>query len=220
MLKVWKYLFLLLGPVLFLAYRKTWWLVPAVPGIAMNVFSSNQNQLTLQFHYDLLILPFLFFAAVLALPNIAKRERQIALLIALALSGRWPARALTEHWPTMAQVKDSFFLARVNSTGLLAADSNLMPQVSQMSALRVLATPETPVLVSAQDVWPEFLKRQTEDLTRLPDRKFVLADRFLFDLKNPWHEKLVQVAATQPGFWLEERSPSGRYQIVNRITPR
>src|SRR5690606_30412667 len=55
-----KYLLALLGPALALATRRSSvWLIAALPGVLMNLSSGAETQRSLNFHYDLIILPFL-----------------------------------------------------------------------------------------------------------------------------------------------------------------
>lgn len=100
-----RYLLFLTAPFLpFLRRKSLPWLVPLAAGVAMNLLSGSATQRSLQFHYDWITLPFLIMGAWTCLPELAPalvgRRAAWALLLTLALSGRWPGWDISRHWPT------------------------------------------------------------------------------------------------------------------------
>ncbi len=179
-----KYLLLLLLPFVSFIMRAWVWLLPVIPGVAMNVFSGAETQRSLNFHYDLIIFPFLFFGIWISLAQkTSLKQILVALLIALASSGRWPGRQISQYWPSFTQVKDSLYLGNIpTAKGILTAELSLLAQVSNQPELRSLVLPE-------------------ETLS---------ASRYLLDLSHPLQKKLEE-KIIQTGWLKISQSPSGRY---------
>lgn len=215
-----KYLVLLFGPMILLLIRAPLWIFPALPGLAMNLLSSADTQRSLQFHYDLVILPFLFFATLQGFKRQAAllevrsmRDPQAryhwtwVLLIALAFSGRWPGRAITENFPSLSTIRDSHYLSTLNSTIITAASAKTLAQLSHVNELRELRYP---------------LEFNSSDRTSIEGHGANQAGAWVLDLYNPEDieiEKTI-MKAPLPKWTLESQSPSRRFSVWIRLESR
>jgi hypothetical protein len=142
-----RYLAMLFGPFAFFTARGSWWLLPALPGVAMNIISWHRPQTTLLYHYDWVILPFLVFALLQGVSKSGQvktrasaiawnRGWAAALLIAFCFSGVWPGRLISKFWPDRALIEDHFFLANLPSDRVTAANTRTLAHLNHISNLR------------------------------------------------------------------------------------
>ena len=215
-----KYLVLLFGPMALLLWVAPLWVIPALPGLAMNLLSAAETQRSLQFHYDLMILPFLFFATlqgfkrqaarieVTGLQNPRARARWTwTLLVALAFSGRWPGRAITENWPSLSTIRDSAFLSHLESSRPTAATAKTLAQLSHLDELRELRYP---------------LEFNSNDRTALEGHGANQARAWVLDLYSPEEAEIMQILmkSAPPQWTRESLSPSGRFEVWVRLDSR
>lgn len=104
-----KYLLILLFPFLLALYRKPYWLIAASPILGMNVLSYASAQRMMIFHYDLVIIPIFIFATANYLKN-NSRNSVVVLIMALALSGRWPSHFIVKYFPTVNSIQRVLYL--------------------------------------------------------------------------------------------------------------
>ncbi|MGK5086163.1 DUF2079 domain-containing protein [Bdellovibrionota bacterium FG-2] len=176
-----KYGIFLLGPFLFFA-RKGWvWLFPVIPGLAMNLLSSMATQRSMEFHYDLVILPFLVMAlwsGVERFSNgfVPQKTWMTAVVLALCFSGRWPAFYVSSFWPTQEEAHAAADLRRVGAGGLTAASSRGLAHLSTLSWLSKIEEPQIPEWEAFWQVNPGLLH----------------ADRLIWDQSQGWQKQLAQ----------------------------
>ena len=196
-----KYLVLLLTPFLYFIRFSPFWVFPVVPGVLMNLLSSAETQRSFNFHYELMILPFLIFGLWAGMAEWAKRAENvnhsknlvIAMLIALAVSGRWPGRQIQLYWPTREQVLDSFFFSRLQSDNQgVAATLPILAQISHLPRLVPLSVPSAGI--------PEFHQ----------------VSRLMLDFRDPRQKRMMDDLQVL-GWRQEDVSPSGRYGVVGRL---
>lgn len=91
-----KYYLALLLPTLIIVGRNRralLWLFPGIMGILMNAITGFKNQTSMSYHYDLIVLPFIFASisvALLSYRDIYNKRLVWAMIFAITLSGRWP----------------------------------------------------------------------------------------------------------------------------------
>ncbi len=207
------YLVLVLGPWAVLYFSRSagraWiWIFAAIPGLMMNLVSGAETQRSLQFHYDLVILPFLALAALEGLKRADRRGVVAALFVALLFSGRWPGLQLRENWPSGDDLARREWIERIPADGVLASNDLLFAQISLRDRIRYFPTPASAVS------WEEFLKLNSEDVTRLPSHAAAYADWLLLDTARPSEAALAAAAA--PGFELHSKSPDQRIVLLKR----
>lgn len=216
-----KYLLYLFLPLIYFLRRSWIWVVPALPGIAMNLVSQSQEQLSHQFHYELAILPFLFFGAWkgMATPMPAQRRKAnwgLAVVLALCASGRWPLFEIQRHWPSREQWTHHRYLKELPAGGIVAAELIPMAQMSQMASLRQLLHFELPAAqASPEQIWEAFAKANQRDRTGIPGHNALEANRILLDLRSEWQSALAQALRARE--WRElSRSADGSFAFYER----
>lgn len=226
-----KYLFILFAPTCFFAWRAWWWLVPALPTVAMNLLSSAGTQRSMGFHYELVILPFLFFAFLLGLRRemVGPVRRQkwailITLALAVAVSGRWPIHEIKKYLRSRGDFADSSYLRNlsvVNSAGgdaVIGANTRVLAQLSRWPKVRELLFPDgTPALGLKQVSWTEITSRWQE--TRAQRKTLVREEMnyVVVDEKEVWEKKLEEVLLAR-GWKVAGRSPSGRFGVLTKVS--
>ncbi len=197
-----KYLFLLFGP--FLCWiiqgtrkgQKPWlWLMPALPGVAMNLLSAAPTQRSLSFHYDLAFLPFLTWSAWVGLQSM-QRLPFFPLLLTFALSGSWPGRSLSLHWPSLKNLQHSRYLRSIDQSTPLAAGHIPLAHLSRAPRLFEIA------------------EEQTEQAFR-PARRLQEAQRFLLDRSEPFQQRLLERLYSDGGI-KKSQSEDGRFVELTR----
>lgn len=190
-----KYLVLLLGPFIYFLRHKAVWLIPAFPGLMMNLLSGHPQQRSLTFHYDLPILPFLIMGTLAGVAKLHRDQKisvqqwTVALLIALSFSVRWPGHKIQTYWPTPTQTEATRFLNQLSPLKVTGASSHLMAQLAHIKEVRLVRFPEAPPLDSATS-WKEWSEKNQGDLTHLPGHNALHAEQFVLHLKNPWERFL------------------------------
>ncbi|MGE0614930.1 MAG: DUF2079 domain-containing protein [Bacteriovoracia bacterium] len=235
-----KYLLLLVGPFAYFLWRggpSAWtWLLPAAPGIAMNLLSSEGTQRSLTFHYDLIILPFLILPTLHGLATfggqVGAQSRHfvpparvklqaltIALLVALGLSGRWPGHALQKHLPTWREFQSARFLANLGepdpSKHIYAANLSTLAQLSRFEQLRPLNVPSRPLELDRLTAWKIFWEGNQKDRTQIEGHTPLEADQMILDQTIPWEKFLAQEFLLR-GWWEPRKDPGERFIWISR----
>ena len=146
-----KYVFRLLTPFLLLFLCGRWWLVPALPGIFMNLSAvgfSREVQRMQIFHYELIILPFLVLGMVQSLAWSRKWDFQrprfafLVLAVALCAFGRSPVYYMTSWLAEFGyRIPGALALDRLRLEEPLAASPYLWPQLNHLKELRYIDIP-------------------------------------------------------------------------------
>lgn len=180
-----KYLILIFLPYSFLFTKSWYWTIPALPSIFLNMSSTLKTQISQQFHYDLVILPFLIFGLISALskanPNKIKSQLSFFLIFALCFSGRWPGFHVTSHIPSWDDIKESISLRKLPQIEKpIAASERILAQLSYQKNIVLYGyfNPEH----TTCDKLIEKLKANTQNLKHIPQR-------FLIDSQSPLHEE-------------------------------
>ncbi len=132
-----KYLVYLLAPFIVIG-RNAWvWLLPAIPGIAFNLLAPNHAHRSMSFHYDLMVLPFLLMMLVLGARKINKEKTwALAFCIALSFSSKWPTYKLRIFFPTISDIKNSFYLSNLDENEITAASKRTLAHLNYINDLR------------------------------------------------------------------------------------
>jgi uncharacterized membrane protein len=152
-----RYLVMVVGPLaMLLRTRESWlWLAPAAPGLLMNITHTYGPQRMMIFHYELIILPFLFLGALFGartIPSVRDTRWFWVLLVALCFSDRWPMQAIQEHFPTRSHWQASRFLNDLDERYSVAINTRLSAQVNHLREHRIVEGP-TPGTLPPTDRW-------------------------------------------------------------------
>lgn len=197
-----KYIFYLMAPFAVLIYKKWWWIISALPLIALNLISYSDSQRSLSFHYDLAIYPALLIAFVLAAKNASKRQIYICLIFALLASGRWPAFYFYKYWPEYNQAKDVSYLSGMKTDFTYMTSLKTAAFLSHAKEIKILARceGEGPRIKYV----PAFKNQENSDFV-------------ILDLKDKCQRE--SLASFLQGDYQEiERSPSGRFLKLAKPT--
>lgn len=209
-----KYLVTLLGPfVIFL--RRGWpWALPALVGITMNLLFGS-TQINLEFHYQLIVIPFLFMAAWVAMSRWDKTPRAwvAPLVLALMFSARWPGFEIRKYFPSKEQVQQHFFLRNLpTDENRVTAGHWVLAQVSRFPKLGTLLYPPS-VPGPAESTW-----KSMEQLNGWKSGERVIVDRKQTETPEykAWVE-FFEVESVKRG-WRSEGSDLGeRFAIYRKI---
>lgn len=221
-----KYLLWLVLPFA-VFFRKTWmWWIPAFPLIVMNLVSGATTQRAMIFHYELAILPYLFFAALkglnaLRIPPTGNhwphRTWTTALILGLLVSGRWPGESIQRHWPTSEEsaareelhsMIEEFNLDRPKT--IVAADLRTLAQLTDLSNLRQIILPET----SAPLPWAKLKEINQKDRTRIPGHNAFQAKYWILNLRQPRGEELARTCQTDPDCPYFPKNLGAKYYVL------
>jgi uncharacterized membrane protein len=141
-------------------------LVPAVPGLVVNLMADPRGQqAALEGHYAWAVLPWLFLAAAIGLATVSRRSRRVALvwlslLLAVCLVDNPALQRLsrTKVEPEAAMVRTQVAdLAK----GVVLAQPNLIPHLGYDATIYALDPEQTPplppdvvLLTTVGDLWP------------------------------------------------------------------
>jgi len=145
------YLAKMLVPLLpFLFFREAFlFSVPGLVGMAINVFSGHHGQTSMQFHYDLVVFPFLFTGLCVGVwhqytegflrPSDPKRSQKAlaCILLAFCFSGKWPLFQLTHFFPTGAEIQARLELLKLDHAIPVVTSVRLSAQVTQHNELLI-----------------------------------------------------------------------------------
>lgn len=209
-----KYLILLIMPWIFFVRRAWVWFIPALPGIAMNLLSSSENQRSLYFHYEAIIIPFLLIGAWLGIRRTPMHQWMMGLMLAIAFSGRWPGHYLQEYWPESDRWEENLFLQNQRSQkgDIVAAFPFALAHLSQMPELRMIRSDASCDRMSAEDY---LLLQQKPDMTQLPWHSPFEAKIWVVDQKDAC-SKHIEKFALKNEWKVRSISPQGRWKIWER----
>jgi len=191
-ISVFKYLIFLFLPFIWFLLRSPWWIIPTLPGLAMNILSNADTQISMNFHYDQIILPFLIIgsvsAAIAPKTRFSSRSISLILLFALAVSGRWPGFFVTHYFPSISSIQDSFFLRNLDENVPIIAPWHVLGQLAYKKSLIPLNATEFDVESDDESVCLETLqlvnfKLKDSNISIVFDRKSpVLSEANLSEL--------------------------------------
>lgn len=209
-----KYLLFAVGPFAFFFARTREarvWLLPALPGVFMNITHGYAIQRSLQFHYELLFLPFLIWASWTGMKELQGRPRVLfwGLLLALGLSGRWPLSEVTSNWPSMQEIQASRFLSKLPESRVLAISMRLSAQVNRLQSFRILGLP------GEGEGWSEFVKKNNRPMDGVSSRPPWDAEWAALDLLDG-PERFVTEAYLARGWKELGRSDGGKIILLER----
>lgn len=214
-----KYVLVLLLPALPFTYRAWPWLIPAFAGIGMNFISANPTQRMMIFHYDLMILPFLFFALLRGMEKtpLANYNRYTVYMVlwALVLFGRPPMHYIGKYaGDAWTHYKDYSFLSNLKNTDVTAVNMDFLAQVVHLKDTRVFYLPEETCSLESSTFYKAFT-----DFNQPQNMRSVLpvldARRFVIDSRDSSENCLADVLHRQfAGHVSETLSPSGRFRVL------
>jgi uncharacterized membrane protein len=201
-----KYIFILTFPFLLIGLHSFVWLIPISMGLAMNLLHEQSTQRMMMFHYDLIILPFLFYMALDGLNRNALNSKRVIIGIALAfaLSGKWPSFYLREYWPNVAQFKNALWLSTVVTSKPIASNLILAPHIIHNTNFRVFG---------------EFKYQSIEDFKKLTSRSqhtLEDAEYFLINTLNKTDNDIYNVLQTQKTE-IMSKSPDNSILFIKRV---
>jgi hypothetical protein len=142
-----RYLFHLVVPFLpFMALAWNWAYFPGLVLAFGNLISLSPAQRSMNFHYDLLILPFFAYGLACSIERAGGRfsSRRLALLILpfLIVSGTWPAVQLADLWKYRSLWSERVFVreaaARIPAEATTLVDIYTYPHLVDHRELRLL----------------------------------------------------------------------------------
>lgn len=185
------YLLLLLLPWAFFIRKGGPWAFAAIPGILMNLISMKPEQKSLQWHYELVIFPFLMISTLEGIRRSTRKELLIGLFLALAFSERWPGLDLQKHWPTQAQLRNLRWFNEIPRNGVLAAGFDLLgPPATRAELLPIRSfSPQNQIYNHAH--W------------------------LALDTRVPEQNQLMEL--TSSSWALHSRSPDGQFVLLENL---
>jgi uncharacterized membrane protein len=205
-----RYVAWLFGPyAFFYRFGGAWWLFPAAAGALMNLLPDYDLQRTMEFHYELAILPFLIAAALTGIRNRGpKKIALLGLVVALCFSGRWPGRAVRQEWPSStASLREAWFLRTLPDTEITAAGPRALAQLSRVRELRLVE--------KFLPTWKEQAHAIAMDTNPRNRRLATDAIRYVLDLSEPV-QKALSEDMLRAGFSQEATSPGGTLLVLRR----
>ncbi len=192
-----KYVLLLVAPFCVLGVRGLPWLIGVVPGLLMNCLQAAGNQRMMIFHYDLVILPFLFMALCVGLSRINLKKERLTLFFALGLAlsafDRPPSAEIRSRLLKDAnRIVPTLQLSQLQLSAPVAANSRIWAHLNHLPDLRLVNFPEGPMPINPNEIRAHLVLanplRKISDQGRDPaDAKFLI-----LDLKNPWQAFLSE----------------------------
>lgn len=142
-----KYLVFLVAPFLYFVIRGfNFYYLPGIVLVFGNLMSASPQQRMMQFHYEILVLPFFAFGLAESLVKMEKsgklssRACRIALLIFLSVSGTWPASHLRTSLGKVELVSDYRWLREragaIPNDQIVLLDARTYPVLTDRKGLR------------------------------------------------------------------------------------
>lgn len=201
-----KYVFILCSPFIIIGYNSFQWIIPISLGLAMNIFHEQATQRMMMFHYDLIILPFLFFIMLDGLnrSSLSAKKIIIGASLAFSLSGKWPSFYLKEYWPTMSEFKNARWLSTIITNKPIASNLNIVPHIIHNKNLRAFG---------------EFQYQTLGDLHKLTTRSqhnLEDAEYFLINTLNKTDSEIFKILQAQK-INIIEKSPDKNILLIKRV---
>jgi len=193
-----KYLVLLIAPFIVIGMSGWPWLIGAAPGVLMNCLQAFGNQRMMIFHYDLIVLPFLFMALAVGFRHLdlnLKRHRLkllLALGVGLSVFDRSPSAEIRERLLTHGyRIGPTIQLSSLDLPGNVAADSKIWAHLNHLPNLRLINFPVGPLPTDSNEIRRQLVQanpiRDTKDQGRDPfDAQYVV-----LNLEDPWQNFLA-----------------------------
>jgi len=218
-----NYLLCLFAPIaLFLNRREAWvWLAPALPGLLMNLTASTDNQRSMTFHYDLLLLPFWITAALLGMSKVTSGKMwALAFFMAISVSGQWPGAHFQGNWPSRDSIEAVKFLRSIPNEGRVAANPWLMAHLIHLPELATLNLPwGTSVPTNSAKIWKELENlNDPAKPVRAGSTTFLQASAVVLDRTQPW-EAAIEKLLLAKGFRPRDASERGRIVWLKKSEP-
>ncbi len=217
-----KYLLFMLLPTLPFTYRAWPWLIPAFGALGMNFISANPTQRMMIFHYDLMVLPFLFFALLKGMEKTPLQHYNkfapYMALWAMVVFGRPPLFYVGKYaGEAISNYRDHSYLSALPPGDITAASMGSLAQLVHLKDTRVFYLPVEPCGGDQNVFYSAFIEFNRPEHMRssLPTagiRRFVIdtsiaGENCLADvLMNRFHGKAT-----------EEKSPNGRFRVIQLI---
>lgn len=219
-----KYLMFMLLPTLPFSFRAWPWLLPALAGIGMNFISANATQRMMIFHYDLMVMPFLFFALLKGMERTPlvhfNRYAVYMVLWALLIFGRPPMHYIAKYArPAMTNFEEHSFLGQLDKGPVTAASMEWLAQIVHLKDTRVFYLPLQNCTTSDSTFYQAFLDYNQSEAMRssLP---FNEVRRFVMDTQSSGEACLAEVIRNQHlGHVREEMSSSSRFRVLTIEAP-
>lgn len=158
-----KYYLALLLPTLIIVGRNKralLWLFPGIMGILMNAITGYESQTSMSYHYDLIVLPFIFTSisiALLSYRDIFNKRLVWAMIFAITLSGRWPGFYINKFMISSEDISAQRVVNNIDYK--LIAGNRMSAQVNHLKRyvpLRKLSTEQLknsdlPILISLEE---------------------------------------------------------------------
>ncbi len=143
-----KYLFTIAAPITLIALRAfNPYYIPGFILIFGNLLSEAATQRMMQFHYDILLIPFFGFGLCESIRTLVSRQRiprsffTLSLLSALALSGTWPISHFREYSDDPSKISDVLWvrasLKKIFRDEVLLGDELTYPLLTDHESLRL-----------------------------------------------------------------------------------
>lgn len=189
-----KYILLCLLPFIYFFRHAPLFLIPVSGGMLMNLVSNALTQRSLQFHYELVFLPFLLFGFLLGLKKQSENQNQtvavflLPVTLALVGFGKSPLWEVRSYWPQRPNLETSFFLRAFRTRTTVAADDISLAQLTHIPQLRRLILPDS--LSENESVLGAALKNSEKDRTGLENHSIKDARVWVFNKTHPLSERL------------------------------
>ncbi len=188
-----RYVVLLFLPFIYFASKKPLWLIAAAPAIAMNMLTPYPIQRMQIGHYELSILPYLFFAMLMGIQSSKPQSRHIllALLIAFCGFGRSPVFEITRRVSALKNIPEVIRLKQLKPEPITAADSKLLAHISYLPHLRLLSIPDGLITENHEDSFNKIYELNKMQSFAPGNSLTVLdAQQLAFNLSDPWQKFL------------------------------
>lgn len=201
-----KYIALCLLPFIYFFRFTPFLFLPVASGMLMNLVSNATTQRSMQFHYELVFLPFLMFGFLLGLKKWSEKQSvvisseapgEVSLLspklllplsLALVTFGKSPVWEVRTYWPDISKMETSFFLRAFKTQTVVAADDTTLAQLTHLPSLRRLVFPDT--LPEHESVLQSVLSLSNKDRTGLEQHSVKNARVWVFSKLHPLSDRL------------------------------
>jgi len=150
-----RYLLIILGPLSLFAVRApNAYYLPGVLLLFGNLLSEAATQRMMQFHYEILLIPFFGFGLAESVRRIRSSGAaspnfySIALLVALSVSGTWPLSHLRTYLHDSDRIDDALWLAaqssRLDRSETVLGDTRSYPLLTARPEIRLAETYPVP----------------------------------------------------------------------------
>lgn len=198
-----KYVLVLGLPFFYFIKKDLKILFPILVGLSMNLLPELNSQRMMIFHYDLIILPFLFYVTVNGFNQSNDKIKKTILLVSICLSGSWPLANFKEYFPDLNDIKNSYFLSKLDDSKIIASNFALLSHFTDRKTIRSLGE-------GAITTIEELHQPQSKSLHQILE-----ADLFILDTKNP-NDLKTYTFLSSIGFTPHSESSDHRFIILEK----